>query len=103
MIEKSESVFVLEDAKAVVISHNLAEGAAFVEFAGLGAHLRWEPSSCSEKRIMPAQKTTGSSIWECRDSSTRGLCAPVLSHSPRRLCSWNRWRHPADRRPSYRA
>src|SRR5260370_4414100 len=103
MVEKSNCVLVLKNAKTVVMAHNFAEGAVFVEGGSLRAHLQPGEISLWLGRIRPKQKTTDSSIWECRGSSTRGPCARGRWNSPRRLYSWSRWRRPVDLQESCRA
>src|ERR1700737_5025102 len=103
MVQEDDAVLILENAKAIVIAHNFAEGATFVEFAELRVHERLAAVTLWQGRIRLAQKTTDFSIWECRGSSTRALCVPVQWHSPRRLYSSSPWRRPVDQQGSCRA
>src|SRR5260370_17675771 len=103
MVEQGYWVGGVRKAKTVVVANNFAEGADFVEGGSLRAHLQPGEISLWLGRIRPKQKTTDSSIWECRGSSTRGPCARGRWNSPRRLYSWSRWRRPVDLQESCRA
>jgi hypothetical protein len=41
MVQEGDRVLVLKNAGAVVIAHDFAEGAVFVEFGGFSAHWNW--------------------------------------------------------------
>jgi len=77
MVQEGDGVLILENARAVVIAHNFAKGAVFVECSGVGTHVRLRVVALQEERIRPARKTGDSSISGCRGSSTRGPFARV--------------------------
>src|SRR5260370_25142900 len=103
MVEKGNGVLILENAKTVIMASNLAKSAVRVKDADLGGHVWPAAIALQGERIRPARKTTNPSIWGCRGSSIRGLCARFRWYSPTRLYSWSPWRRPGDRQPSYRA
>ena len=41
MVEEGDSVFIRENTGPVIIAHDFAEGAVFVEFGGISAHVHW--------------------------------------------------------------
>ena len=62
MVQEGDGVRVLENAGAVVVAHDFAEGAVFIEFGGFSAHLHWRVITSQEDDVTLAQKTKGSSI-----------------------------------------